>query len=147
MFKKSFTLFLSTLALSACSHSTPAPDGTAPTEAQQTAKVEDCLTSPLLSASWGECNVQKTVYDAMPKFQGCVQKAKTGSYPADGEIDFGLKLYASGKVKSAKLVQGRTKNKKLNICLQKVMKKLQFAPPPEGTKPELTVPLNFSNLK
>lgn len=143
------SLFILSFLLIACGSSQPKPTPETPQqmETKEVAKVESCLTSDSLWIPWGECNVQKTVYDAIPKLSRCVRNAKSGSYPKEGEIDFSLHLLKNGKVKSAKILAGRTKNRSLNICLQKELKFLQFAPPPAGKKPELTVPLSFKDLQ
>ena len=99
-------ILLALLLLSACSR-TVVKEPTDPAmkpEPNEASQVQDCLTNTALNRGWGECNVQKTVFVALPRLSECVHHANPGSYPENGELRFALKIKPNGKVKTAKLL-------------------------------------------
>jgi hypothetical protein len=128
------------LALTACSSSTERAPEAPLTEEQAAEQTDQCLDNPELARSWGDCNVKHTLFleaDALAACRKNAPKAKSGV------LQFELQVKADGKVRSAK-AKSKSKFPKLEKCLVGVMKKLQFAAPPSGKEPVITVPYQLA---
>jgi len=133
-----FSLF-SVLALSACSSSTERASEAPLSEQEASVNTDACLDNPELSRSWGDCNVKHTLFleaDGLAACRKLAPKAKAGS------LNFELQVKSDGKVRNAK-ARPKSKFPKLEACIVKVMKRLQFAAPPSGKEPVITVPFQL----
>ncbi len=125
------------LLLFACAAPTPERATEAPAEEKHSAADTDrCLDNPELARTWGDCNVKHTVYLEADTFAKCRKTAPT----AKGTVNFQLRVKADGSVRSAKALGEKGNKGKLVACLSRAMKKLQFAAPPKGKEPTITVP-------
>lgn len=119
-------------ALAACSGSTPSGEN-ATAEEQNAADTDRCLDNPELARTWGDCNVKHTLYLRSEELAKC-RKLAPGQ---KGVAHLILEVRANGSVKSAKA--SGDGNAKLRGCLSRVMRKLRFAPPPNG-KASIDIP-------
>jgi hypothetical protein len=123
---------LAVFALAACSAHEPKLDEGSSSASQASAQTDKCLDNPDLSKEWGECNVKNTVFLASAKLEKC----RMASPGAKGTVDYEVKIMANGMVKNVKPLGG--KHGKHTICVSRVLRKMQFAPP--GKEATITVP-------
>ena len=122
------------LLLAACSSTPERAEHSAPEEKKAASQTDQCLDNPDLARSWGDCNVKQTVFLASTDLAAC----RKASPAAKGTLNLELRIKGDGFVKSAKAVSGP--KGKLSACVAKVMKKLRFAPPPNGKTAKINVP-------
>lgn len=124
------------MLLFACSSSNPerAAHGTAE-EVRNAKNTDTCLDHPEMAAKWGECNVKSTLFNSSDAFAKC---RKAGG-KATGSVNFELSVRGDGTVKSAH-AQANDQNPRLISCVRRAMKRLKFAPTPEGKDAKITVP-------
>jgi len=129
-------LLLPLLILSSCSSSSDVESDASATEEQAANSTDKCLDNPELSRAWGDCNVKRTLFGEANALAACrklAPKAKKGS------LNFEVQVQKDGKVKNA-VARPKSQYPKLEGCIVRVLKRLQFAAPPSGKEPVITVP-------
>lgn len=122
------------VSLAACSSSTPDRATDAPKDQQEAAERTDhCLDNPELAKAWGDCNVKHTLFLE----SAALAKCRKSNLKAKGTVNFQLHIAKDGHVKSVKPLGGSGKH---TSCVTKVMRGLQFAAPPAGKEPVITIP-------
>lgn len=128
-----------TLSFAACSSSPSGPDIDETENAAPS--TDECLAKPALAETWGECNVKKALFNRAEQIQSCHQKSKMR---AGGTLMLKITVRPNGRVRSVRPEEGGPRNKALEKCLGKALSDLRFARPPEGVKPVIYFPVDFS---
>lgn len=103
-----------------------------------------CLEDIEASATWGECNVKRTIYDRAEELQQCEDLAGKLK-KQDRPMVLQIHVRPNGKVKQVKADPNGFQNPPLEACLAKEISKLRFAAPPKGAKPVINFPYLGAN--
>jgi hypothetical protein len=124
------------LALLSCSSSPErVADSPAP-EKMAAISTDKCLDNPELSRTWNDCNVKHILFSEAASLAACRKLAPRAKA---GALNFELQVKKDGHVKYAR-ANPRSKYPKLEGCIVRILKRLQFATPPLGKEPVIMVP-------
>jgi hypothetical protein len=132
---RSLTLLSAALFLAACSSSTPSAEDLDEQAAEST---DACLADPAAAKEWGECNVKAALFSQRESIAKC--QAQHSKAPSNQTMILKIQLKADGAVRNVRAEEGGPKNRSLEKCLRRVVRKIRFAAPPAGVKPVIYFP-------